>query len=180
MELAALLERKRKVALDQWFQLVIKTYPQATSNLLSKQEDQFRNPIGHTIGESLGRIYDQIRAGMDPDELLEALDGIVRIRSIQDFTPSEAVSFVFDLKAVIRDLAGADLRAGNLPTELAEFDSRVDRVALMAFEKYTACREKLHEIRVGEIKKRMIERLQTGDGRPVASFGARQSVLDEV
>ena len=179
MELAALLERKRKVILEQWFQLVIETYPRATSDLLAKRADQFRNPIGHTVAEGLGRIYEQIRTGMDPAELLDALDGIIRIRSIQDFTPAQAVSFVFDLKAVIREVVGAAGRAGDWPTELAELDSRVDRVVLMAFEKYTACREKLHEIRVNEIKKRMIERLQAGSGKPAGSLAARQSVLDE-
>ena len=74
MELATLLERKRKAILGQWFQLVIETYPRATSNLLAKQEDLFGNPVGHAIAESLGRIFDQVQSAMESSELMDALD----------------------------------------------------------------------------------------------------------
>jgi hypothetical protein len=179
MELATLLERKRKAVLGQWFQLVVETYPLATSNLLAKQEDQFRNPVGHAIAESLSRIYDQIQAGMDAGELTDALDGIIRIRSIQDFTPSEAVSFVFDLKTVIREVVDAEERGGDALSELASLDSKIDRVALLAFEKYMTCREKLHEIRNNEIKKRMVELLQTRNAGAAAAAEEKQSICDE-
>jgi hypothetical protein len=163
MELATLLERKREAILDQWFQLIIKTYPPASSELLAKQEDQFRNPVGHTIAQSIGRVYDQIRSAMDADELLHALDGIIRIRSVQDFTPSEAVSFIFDLKAVIREVVDAEGPGPGPLGELRMLDWRIDGVALLAFEKYMACREKLHEIRNDEIKKSMEKLLKRGN-----------------
>jgi hypothetical protein len=178
MELTSLLQRKRETILDRWFQLVIETYPRATSNLLAREEDQFRNPVGHAIAESLGRIYDQIEAGMDTEELRDALDGIIRIRSIQDFAPSKAVSFVFDLKAVIRGVLDTEGPEGEMPPALARLDSRIDRVALLAFEKYTKCREKLHEIRIDEIKKRMVERMRAGNVG-VASIEESRTVCDE-
>jgi len=179
MELATLLERKRKAILGQWLQLVIETYPRATSNLLAKQEDQFRNPVGHAIAESLGRVFDQIQSGMDAGELMDGLDGIIQIRSVQDFTPSEAVSFVFDLKAVIRDVIDAEGGGGDALSELASLDSRIDRVSLLAFEKYMACREKLHEIRHNEIKKRMAELSQRRNVGAAAPAEEKHSICDE-
>jgi hypothetical protein len=179
MELARLLESKRRAILGQWIQVVIDTYPAATANLLGKQQDPFRNPVGHAISEGLGRVFDQIQTSMDADELLDALDGIIRIRSIQDFTPSEAVSFVFGLKAIVRTAVAAEGYADETPAELANLDSRIDRVALLAFEKYTACREKLYEIKVSEIKKRMIERLHAGNIGTPASIEERRAVCDE-
>jgi hypothetical protein len=179
MELAKLLESKRKAILGQWIQLVIETYPSATANLLGKQQDPFRNPVGHAISEGLGRALDQIRTSMDRDVLLEALDGIIRIRSIQDFTPTEAVSFVFGLKAITRAAIGADGQTDAMSADLVDFDSRVDQVALLAFEKYTACREKLYEIKVSEIKKRMIERLHASSTGAPASIEERRTVCDE-
>ena len=180
MELATLLERKRKAILGQWIQLVIETYPPATSNLLGKQGDQFLNPVGHAIAESLGRVYDQIQSGMDTDELMDALDRVIRIRSVQDFTPSEAVSFVFGLKAVIRDALDAEGGGGGALSELASLDSKIDRVSLLAFEKYMACREKLHEIRNNEIKKRMAELSRGMNVGVAASTEEKQSICDEV
>jgi hypothetical protein len=179
MELAGLLESKRKAILGEWIQVVIKSYPAATGDLLGKQKDPFRNPVGHAISEGLGRVFDEIRASMDTDELLSALDVIIRIRSIQDFTPSEAVSFVFGLKTIIRMAIAADARTDAMSAELANLDSRIDRVALLAFEKYTACREKLYEIKVSEIRKRMIERLHASNIEIPSSIEERRAVCDE-
>ena len=169
MQLETLLELKRETILGAWRDLIVKTYPPETSGFLGKQGDPFCNPLGHAISESIGRIYDEIRTAMDADELLRALDGIIRIRSVQDFTASEAVSFIFDLKPVIRQVVDAELSGSDTLGELTSLDSRIDRVALLAFEKYMACREKLHEIRNNEIKSRMAKLLQAADGGSAVS-----------
>jgi hypothetical protein len=179
MGLATLLKQERKAILDQWFQLVIETYPRATADLLAKQRDQFRNPVGHMSAESLARVYDQIQSSMDTDELMNALDGIIRIRSIQDFTPSEAVGFIFDLKAVIRGVVDVEGREGDALNELANLDSNIDRVALIAFEKYMECREKLHAIRNSEIKKKMVELSHGRNAGASASAEGKLSICDE-
>ena len=97
---------------------------------------------------------------MDTDALLRALDGIIRIRSVQDFTPSEAVAFIFQLKSAIREVVEAELRGAEKWDDLSDLEARIDRVALLAFEKYTQCREKLHEVRNNEIKSRAIRLLE--------------------
>ena len=152
MELATLLQQKRDAILGKWFDLIAGSYPRATSEFLAKQADRFRNPVGHAITQSIGSIYDQVVAAMNRDELLHALDGIIRIRSVQDFSPSEAVAFVFQLKAVIRDAMDGQLQGSERWDDLVDLESRIDRVALLAFEKYTECREKLHEIRSRQIE----------------------------
>jgi len=180
MELETLLELEREKILGEWYDLIIRTYPPVTSEFLTKQGDQFRNPLGHAITESIGLIYDEIRSAMDTDRLLRALDGIIRIRAVQDFTPSEAVSFIFDLKPVIRRVMDAEARGGATPAELADLDSRIDRAALLTFEKYMICREKLHEIRNNEIKSRVAKMLQGVGPAADASEEERGAVCDEV
>ena len=101
MEFSALLEQKRDAIVEKWFDSVIRTYPPGSSEFLAKRKDRFQNPVGHTIKQSVGSIYDQIISAMDEDDLRRALDGIIRIRTVQDFTASEAVAFVFELKNVI-------------------------------------------------------------------------------
>lgn len=163
MELKNLLEQKREVILGRWIDYVLKTYPADSSEFLARQKDRFRNPVGYTIKEALELIYGQILADMDRDGLNDALDGVIRIRSVQDFTPSQAVAFLFHLKVIVRQ--ALDEQAGTAPSPggFSEIDSRIDQVALAAFDKYMACREKLHEIRVKEIKNvsnRLLERVQ--------------------
>jgi hypothetical protein len=164
MELEILLEQNREAILDEWFDLIIGTYPRVSSEFLAKQKDQFRNPVGHAITESIGPIFDQVVSAMDTDELLHALDGIIRIRSVQEFTPSEAVAFVFQLKTVIRGVMDRQTEGAEKGDDLADLESRIDRVALLAFEKYTECREKLHEVRNDAIKSRTMKLLERVNG----------------
>jgi hypothetical protein len=164
MELETLLEQNREAILDEWFDLIIGTYPRVSSEFLAKQKDQFRNPVGHAITESIGPIFDQVVSAMDTDELLHALDGIIRIRSVQEFTPSEAIAFVFQLKTVIRGVMDRQSEGAEKGDDLTDLESRIDRVALLAFEKYTECREKLHEIRNNEIKSRTMKLLERVNG----------------
>lgn len=163
MELETLLRLERESILGEWYDLIVRTYPPATSEFLKKQGDQFRNPLGHAIAESIGRIYDEIRSTMDADQLSDALDGIIRIRSVQDFTASEAVSFIFDLKPLIHRAIVAAAGDADTRSEMIAFDAKVDRVALLAFEKYMTCRDTLHEIRTKEIKNRVARLLQGVD-----------------
>jgi hypothetical protein len=112
---------------------------------------------------------------MDTDQLLGALDGIIRIRSVQDFTPSETVGFVFRLKDVIREVVG---EVGE-ENDFGDLESRIDRVALLAFEKYTECREQLHRVRNREIESRAKRVLDMARVGSAASLREKESTDDD-
>lgn len=160
MRLASLLEENRETILGRWFELIAETYPGVTSQFLVKQKDRFRNPVGHAITESIGPIYDQLVSALDTDRLRDALDGIIRIRSVQDFTPSETIGFMFGLKGVIREVIGDQIQGPEGWNDLSDLESRIDRVALLAFDKYTECREQLHQVRNREIQNRAMKVLK--------------------
>src|SRR5512139_3411501 len=143
------LKEKRAAVLGRWLQAVLDTYPPDTARFLSGMADQFGNPVGHTLRTGLPRLYDALAAGLSAAELAAAVDGIVRIRAVQEFTPSAAVGFVHELRGILREeLAGA----GLADAERAALDAGVDRMALAAFDVYMQCREKLFEIRVRELR----------------------------
>jgi hypothetical protein len=169
MELATLLEDKREAVLERWFDAIVKTYPRQTSEFLLKQKDQFRNPLGYAIERAIGPIYDQIVTGMNEAELLESLDGIVRIRSVQEFTPSQAVAFVFELKTVIREVLGDRFRDIERSGGLVGMDAKIDRVAMLAFDKYMECRQQLFEIRTGEIRRQSASIMERFTSKPRAT-----------
>ena len=62
---------------------------------------------------------------------------------------------------------------------MASHDSKIDRVALLTFEKYMTCREKLHEIRNSEIKKKMVEHSHRKNAGASASAEEMLSICDE-
>jgi hypothetical protein len=180
MGLEALLKENREAILEKWFERITGTYPDVTSKFLAKQKDRFRNPVGYAITQSIGPIYDQVASAMDTDQLLEALDGIVRIRSVQDFTPTETIGFVFQLKSVIRAEIGDRIRELERWNELAELESRIDRLALLAFEKYTECRENLHQVRNREVESRAARLLGRVKARPANSQHEEGPIDDDV
>jgi hypothetical protein len=173
MDLLTLLQQKREVVLRKWFDLIIESYPPDAADLLARQKDRFQNPVGYTISTGIETVYDQILSDLDAEKLADALDGIVRIRSVQDFLPSEAVLFVFQLKRAIRETVlgtgpgSAAQVSGTMAGQLTAIEAKIDEIALVAFDKYTECREKLHEVKTNEIKKRtamLLDRVNTRPG----------------
>jgi hypothetical protein len=147
--------RKRAAIVKKWFSRLMETYPAETGKLWSAQKDPFANPVGSTFRAGLEELFDGLLAGKGEGDLARALVPMIHIRAIQEFPPSRAVGFVLLLKEIIHE----ELASGGdpvSPEELWEFASRVDRLSLMAFDLYTECRKKVHEIQLRELKSRIM------------------------
>lgn len=172
MVLESLLSQKRTTILERWFQLIVETHPAITSRFLKQEKDRFVNPVGYTIRQEIETLYDELLQGMDFGKLCASLDNIIRIRSVQDFSPSQAIVFVFLLKKAIREELASEIREKQLFEELLRFESRIDELALLAFDIYMKCREKVYEIRVNEVKAerervfKLLERTNLMYGKP--------------
>ncbi len=153
MMLKDLLLQKRAVIIKRWFLLALETYPPDTSKFLIKKKNRFTNPVGYTINQSIEAIYDELLNGIDANKVSPFLDNMIRIRSVQDFSPSQALAFIFLLKKVIREEMDSEIRKHHLFEEVFQFNSAIDDLALIAFDIYMKCREKLCEIRVNELKR---------------------------
>jgi hypothetical protein len=132
----------------QWLAATIQAYPPSTAQFLRQERDVFRNPIGAALHEGMPLLVAELFGGMEPGRITEALGGIVRIRAVQDFSPREAVGFVFELKKILRDELAAR------PQVINELDRRVDDMALSAFDLFMRCREEVYELRLSEARRR--------------------------
>ena len=74
----------------------------------------------------------------------------------------------------------AEIRGREKWDDLVDLESRIDRVALLAFEKYTECREKLHEIRNNEIKSRALKLLERVNVKSAISQHEEERIDDDV
>ena len=99
--LRQLLERSQSRIVGRWFAEIVQSYPGEAARYFGDNKDRFRNPIGVNTRESMDIIYGELVNDGDSEDLVEALDRIIRIRSIQDFSPSQAVAFVYSLKGII-------------------------------------------------------------------------------
>ncbi len=146
-----LLKRKSRI-LKVWFDGILESYPSETAAFLKSQKNRFSNPVGQTIKEGLEGVLDGILGESSDDEIAPYLDRIIRVRAVQDFAPSEAVSFIFLLKKVIRDEFQEDLKEGGHYEELLSLDLHIDRLAGRAFDIFMQCREKLYELKANEMR----------------------------
>ena len=151
MNLEGLLTHKRSTILKKWFNVVIETYPPETALFLKSQKDRFSNPVGSTILQGIEDIFSEIFQDINPEKVSTYLDNIIRIRAVQDFTPSQAISFIFLLKNVIREELDKEIREHGLSKELLALESRIDELALLAFDIFVQCREKIYELKAMEL-----------------------------
>ena len=152
MTLETLLSKKKKAILEGWLNLILDTYPADGAKVFKRDTDRFTNPVGYTISKEIDTLYDELVHGMDHCKLHTSIDNIVRIRAVQDFSPSQAIAFVFYLKKVVREELETEIREKQLFNEYVGFESKIDELALLTFDTYMTCREEIHSIKVNEIK----------------------------
>jgi len=149
MNLETLLAPKKKAIIQQWIDQVLNSY--GSPAFFKKQKDRFANPIGATISEGLQDLYAILLEGRELGEAAIPLENIIKIRAVQDFTPSQSVSFVYLLKNIVKAELAKEKNRDEIEAGLSALEARIDRVALMAFDFYMDCRERLHQIRVNEV-----------------------------
>ena len=150
--LKGLIEKKKKDIIHLWFEATIQTYAPDTAQFYKGQKDPFSNPVGNTASENLPQLLDQLLNDFDVDAIKSYLDPIIRIRAVQDFSPSKATVFILLLKNVLRDCLSDELQNASRIKELLAFESRIDQMSLMAFDLYMSCKEKIYEIAAHETR----------------------------
>jgi len=155
MNFEELLAKNKTAVIDKWFGVVIDSYPSDTARFIKSQKDPFSNPVGGTTLKGLTGLMDELLGEMNPDTINSFLDPIIRIRAVQSFTPSQATSFIFSLKKIIRDsIINKKSDDYQISTELSQFEQKIDSIALMAFDIYMKCREKIFQLKANEEKNR--------------------------
>jgi hypothetical protein len=152
MVLRELLSDKKAPVLKRWFDLIAGTHPGGRAPF-SRPRDQFSDPEGHTVSREIDALYHELlQDRMDAAKACASLDNILRIKAVQDLSPGQAVGFVFLLKEAIAEELAGEMEKGQLLTQWLEFESRVDRLASLAFDMYMQRREQICQLRVKEVR----------------------------
>ena len=152
MRLNNLLAQRKTAIIKNWFALAVETYPPDTASFLKKQKDPFANPVGRTISNGLEALFNELLKEMDYEIITSYLDPIIRIRAIQNFSPAQAISFIFLLKKVIRENIKQEVSEEQLFSELLSFESKIDQLAMIAFNLYMQCKEKIYDLKANEMR----------------------------
>jgi len=152
MTLEEILLQNQKAILKSWFDLILESYPEDSASLMRKEKNQFTNPVGSTISREIEILFKGLVEDVSREGFSDSLNSIIKLRSVQDFSPSEAVGFIFLLKRVIEETAKGEIQKETIQDEWLRLQSRIDGLALQAFDIYMDCREKVCDIRVNQAR----------------------------
>jgi hypothetical protein len=144
------LAAKKDAVVSVWLSRTLGTYPEQTARILARERDPFLNPVGHTFKEALPALFDELLGEMDAGRVAGLLDGVVRIRAVQEFKPSRAVGFIPLLRKIIREEFRGEIGLPADGDNLATVEERIDEMALIAFDLYAKCRERIWEIKANQ------------------------------
>jgi hypothetical protein len=147
------LKEKKSEISAKWFDAIIETYPADNSGFLKKQKDRFLNPVGYTFTQGIDSLLDELIDGEDIKDTASLLNDLIKVRAVQNFSPSKAMGFIFSLKKVIREELNKEIRQNQINEELLGFESRIDDLALFAFDIYAKCRDQLSDLKTDELKR---------------------------
>jgi RsbT co-antagonist protein rsbRD N-terminal domain len=148
--------QKKDVIVRNWIQTIFDTYPAETSDFLGKQKNQFSNPVGHIISETAESLFEAIINGSQALEIKILLNDLIKVRAVQNFLPSQAAGFIFPLRNIIREQVNTDLNDEKSFEEFWIIESEIDSAALIAFDLFLEAREKIFQLRINDIKNRVV------------------------
>ncbi|MDR1777905.1 MAG: RsbRD N-terminal domain-containing protein [Desulfovibrio sp.] len=138
-----------------WTEAVYATYPFETKGVLRTVSDPFGNPGADMTQEAAKGLYDAV-AGEETsiDDVRASLERFVKLRAVQRHTPSRALGVFFLLKPIMREKFAPHCATPAAVSDYLTAESRLDSLALMAFDMYMADRETLAQARIDEIRDR--------------------------
>jgi hypothetical protein len=155
MTFQAVLEENRSAVIDRWRSLILGSYPAEAARFFRSEKDRFQNPVGHSVTRATAALYDGVVLGKQVVCMPEALESLVRLRAVQDFSASQAIGFVFLLKRALRTTPELGLSEAGRWEALGLVEARIDELAAAAFDVYVEQRERIYRIRTDEMKRRI-------------------------
>ena len=157
------LSENRERILSLWQAAVL---PQRQGlSLAASSRTRFTAPVDYLLKTAATALFDWLISEEGSAKARASLQEICKLKAVQVFNPSEALSFILDLKGIIRLVLGDD-NLTNSPAltnssaltgfpnnELNELDKRIDQLMLLAFDEYSDYREQIMEIRSDEIRR---------------------------
>jgi len=162
MKIEELIGKNFDTILQKWNQSIIDSYPQESGKYLLENKNKFSNPVGYTIENSLKPILEAVKDMSFDEKAKKSLDDIIRIRAVQDFSPSDALGFIKSLRAIIISELSSNIDYSPGKGDFLKLDRIFDEISSFSIDTYVDLRERIFRIKSNETRngfERMIERL---------------------
>jgi hypothetical protein len=165
MVLSGRVRQKIPAIAERWLADALAAYPADSAAAFRREKDPFANPVGHALRVGTRAAVEALLEGREAEEICAHLGEILKMRAVQEFPPSQAISFVFLLKEALRAELATEGEGAALCSELAELERRIDRVVLGAFDVYMGHRARVYELRLNEVKRSVARLMEMGQRR---------------
>lgn len=150
MDIGEALRNHWEKIVNRWVDYTLSTYK--ASEFFLKENNRFSNPVGGITRQALTKLFFLLADNADSKEFSAPIEEIIKLRSVQEFTASQAVAPINALKHIVREVLTDDKADCHLVSDLYDFEFAVDIAMLRAFDIYMQCREQLYNVRIREIK----------------------------
>jgi hypothetical protein len=152
MILKEFMRKHKEKILRQWLDLVYDTYPTETSRFLKEEQDRFANPVAYTMACNLDALLEDLLNNCPVEALHPHLEEIIKIRAVQDFSPSRAVSFVPLAKIAILNSVPDKSLTREMYAAIHKMDGQIDMMTGAAFDIYCSCKDAINQLRIKDLK----------------------------
>lgn len=150
MDLSEALDNHREKIVNRWVEYALSSYK--SSEFFLREDNAFANPVGGITRQALDKLFVFLAENADPEKFSAPVGEIMRLRSVQEFTASQAVAPINAVKHIVREVLSEDKQNHELVNDLYDFEFAVDLAMLSAFDIYMECRERLYNVRIRELK----------------------------
>ncbi|MFO7728186.1 MAG: RsbRD N-terminal domain-containing protein [Desulfonatronovibrio sp.] len=143
MNLNDIIKQNKNQIFNLWIKKFTDTYPEESARFFRDGPGQFANPVGYSFRINLEKIFDELFMECDLPRMQTYVDGVVRIRAVQGFAPSDAVCFAPLLKQSVWEVCGKDIAKHGLYPSWLDFLDTLEWLLNLSFDVYMRCREQL-------------------------------------
>ena len=120
--------------------------------------DPFTNPVGGMIREAAQALVVAVSgADIQIEQVKTSIDRLIKIRAVQALSAGQAIGIIYLLKPILRAEILPLMNKSNSFEDYLEIESRLDTLAMLAFDLYVRDRELLADIRIKEIRNQYAE-----------------------
>lgn len=149
----AVLREKQGKIIEKWTEEAFSVYPPESARFFSDTKDPFANPVGTAIRRGITLLFEEaVKDPMDLNKANAALEPIIRLRAVQEMSPSKAVSFIFAIKKLVRKEFIGLPQDKSLAICLSALDANADGMMLLAMDMYMRCRQTVYALRINQAK----------------------------
>ncbi|MCS7149309.1 MAG: RsbRD N-terminal domain-containing protein [Caldimicrobium sp.] len=137
---------------QRWIDLYWSKYGESKT-YLKKGADPFQNPFAFHVEECFKGILDFLSEELNFSFIDPYLEKLAQLRATQEGSLSLALSFLIDLKALIREHWGEEIVQRYGINAILEFEDLLSALLLRVGDYYLKYRERIYDLKIEEWKR---------------------------